>query len=644
MAEGLATCLDALAERFRCQQNEEGEAPIQRENLTMKTILAVIFSLTATAAGHAATTLLDFESPQKAQRVASIARFQQACRAAGRPESNMLVGLATSTEKVLPRDAAFNIVPARPIELRLARNEKESIQVAVLPAAEALRKVSVKASDLKSADGAVFRREHVDCDVVGYVETKKRPPYDVPHVGWWPDPILNFLGPVDVAAGDVQTFWIRFRAPKDQAPGVYRGTLTVAAENAAPQTLAVTLHVYPFTLPDHSPLPLAITFGPHDSPLPETQKEQAAWSKSDQYPLNAWKKQKLRWADMLADYYISYDSLYHREMPDFEVLEHLHRQGRLGAFNLGYYSQVGPKPGDVEAWKAQHLPRLQKAYAKAKELGLVDHAYIYGCDEAPPDLFGQVQQAAAILKAEFPGVPITTTTYDHSYGMDSVIRAMDGFCPLTPRFDPDKAAKARAAGKAVWWYICCGPHHPYANMFIEYPAIEGRLLMGAMTVKQRPEAFLYYQISIWNSCRPITSGPFTDWEPRSWTTYHGDGSWTCVGPGGAPVPTIRLENFRDGLEDYAYAVILEAIVRQREKAASPSAEQQQWLADARAALKVPESLVRTMTEYSREPAALYAWRDRLGDLIERSGSAQINPWGKHFSVRGSSTATRGERP
>ena len=134
----------------------------------------------------------------------------------------------------------------------------------------------------------------------------------------------------------------------------------------------------------------------------------------------------------------------------------------------------------------------------------------------------------------------------------SVIKSMDAFCPLTPSFDPAKAAKARAAGKQVWWYICCGPHHPHANMFIEYPAIEGRLLMGAMTAKQRPDGFLYYQISIWNSRQPITSGPFTDWDPRSWTTYHGDGSWTCVGPDGTPLPTIRLENFRDGLEDYAY--------------------------------------------------------------------------------------------
>ena len=103
------------------------------------------------------------------------------------------------------------------------------------------------------------------------------------------------------------------------------------------------------------------------------------------------------------------------------------------------------------------------------------------------------------------GVLVMTTTYDQSYGMQSAIKSMDAFCPLTPSFDPAKAAKARAAGKRVWWYICCGPHHPHANMFIEYPAIEGRLLMGAIAARQRPDGFLYYQISIWNSRRPITA-------------------------------------------------------------------------------------------------------------------------------------------
>ncbi len=551
--------------------------------------------------------------PARVARAAGIARLHRASQSAPPASADILVAAATSMEKILPRHGEIGAVPAREVSLSVARNETESLQLLVTPAgAGGLRGVTVTAGDLAGPGGSVFPKSRIDCDVVGYVETRSRPPYGSPHVGWWPDPILGFLGPVDIAAGDVQAFWIRVRAPKDQPPGVYRGTLTVSADGAAPQKVGLRVNVRPFALPDGSPLPLAITFAPHDHPTDGTKADQEAWRREPDYPINAWRARRLEWADFLADYRITYDSLYHQAVPDFEVLQRLKGQGRLGCFNLGYWYYYDDRPADFERWKAKTLPRLREGYARAKELGMLDHAYLYGCDEVPTNHFAWVERAAAILKAEFPGVPVLTTTYDDGFGATSGLRSIDGFCPLTPKYDRARADAARAAGRKVWWYICCGPRHPHANMFVEYPAIEGRLLMGAMTARERPDGFLYYQISIWNSRRPIASGPFTDWDPRSWTTYHGDGAWTCVGPGGAPVPTIRLENFRDGLDDFAAVRILEDLVKTRGAVAGTDPA---WLAAARAAIAVPESLVKSMTDYSRDPAALLAWRASVDDRI-----------------------------
>ena len=594
-------------------------------------VVCCLILLTTVSASPAEPPAERTAASQKAERSEAIARFQKACAEAGQPAATLLVGLASSMEKLLPRDTPFELKPAREINVSLARNEKESFQIAVVPVAAELKKVAVSVGDLKSATDAVFPRAQVECAVVGYVETKALPPYGTSHIGWWPDPILDFLGPVDVAAGDLQSFWIRVRASKDQVPGVYRGTLTVSAEGVAPQAFPLTLRVRSFTVPTHSPLPVAITFGPHDYPADEKQPLTGEWRSSPEYPVNAWKKHKLAWAEMLADYYINYDSLYRHGPPDFEVVKHLHERGQLVAFNLGNFD--GLARGGAAASDA--LNGLRTAYEQAVQMGVLDHAYIYGFDECKPERFPQLEKTAQTLRREFPGALLMTTSYDDSYGLDTVVKTMDAWCPLTPKFNPDQAAKARAAGRHVWWYICCGPHHPHANMFIEYPAIEARLLMGAMTAKQRPDGFLYYQVSIWNSRRPITSGPFTDWDPRSWTTYHGDGSWTCVGPDGTPLPTIRLENFRDGLEDYAYAVILEEIIRQREAAADTlSPAQKDWLAEAKTALPAPDTLLKSMTEYSRAPAQVYAWRDRIADLIDASGLAGVNPWGPNFGARG----------
>lgn len=544
---------------------------------------------------------------------------------------DMIVGFASSMEKILPRAQGLELQIRTTVSLSLARNEKESLQVIVLPLEKAAKNVTVCVADLQDAQGHIFPAEAIKVAPVGYVETKAVPPYGSPHVGWWPDPILEFMGPVDIQPRDAQAFWLRFRAGKQQPPGRYRGKLEVIVEDEPVYAFNLRVDVYPFVLPDRSPLDLAITFGPHDHPLDSTKAAQLEWRKSPDYPINAWKRHRLEWGDFLADYYITYDSLYHHSSPDFEILQRLQKRGQLGRFNLGYYAILGEKPEEQEAWRKNTLARIKAAYEQAKALGLLEHAYIYGCDENPEELFPGVERAARLLKQECPGVTIMTTTYDHSYGTQTVIKSMDAFCPLTPRYDRALAERVRAEGKQVWWYICCGPHHPYCNMFVEYPAIEGRLLMGAQTAKYRPDGFLYYQISIWNAQKPITSGPFTDWDPRSWTTYHGDGSWTCVGPDGTPLPTIRLENFRDGLEDYAYAVILEHIIQAYEAKPQLTAEEQAWLKEAKAALAVPEKLVKSMSEYSREPAELYAWRNRMARAICSSGMTDINPWPKIFS-------------
>ncbi|MFC1805963.1 glycoside hydrolase domain-containing protein, partial [Planctomycetota bacterium] len=378
-----------------------------------------------------------------------------------------MVGFADSMTKVLPRAGVPKLATASRVEVRLARNEKEALQVIVVPVERDLDKVKVRVRDLRGPGGALFPADRVDTVPVGYVQTKAVPPYGSSHVGWWPDPILDFLGAVDIAKGDAQAFWVRVRAPKGQAPGQYSGKLDVLIGGELAFTFDLGVRVYRFTLPDASPLPLAITFAPHDHPTAGTKAEQVEWRKSKDYPVNAWRAHAAEWADLLADYYITYDSLYGYQNwePDFTLLQRLHARGQLGRFNLGYYAKCPADPAAIEKWKASTLARLRPHYERAKALGILDRAYIYGCDEHKKGDFPHVQRAARLIKAAFPDVMVMTTTYDHNYGLDSAITAMDAFCPLTPRLDPAKAAKARAAGKQVWWYICCGPHHPHANMF-----------------------------------------------------------------------------------------------------------------------------------------------------------------------------------
>ena len=561
-------------------------------------------------------------------------RFRASCLGEGMKVPGMLLGKATSMEKVLPRDR-FNATPLTKegLGVRLARNEYESVQLLVAPDGKNLEGVKLRMEgDLTGQEGS-FSASNIECHVVGYVKTrsatcksgyteKKKGGCGYARntkpatVGWWPDPILGFLKGIKIKGHDVQSFWIRVRCPSEQKAGVYRGTLLLSAKDREDVRIPFSVRVNDFALDGKlPPLPLMVSCGaPHASALDGTASSKAAAKaieKEPKGPCNLYKKRLDDWIDFFADYGITHDHLYKRDFnkQTERAVKRLKSQGRLGLVNLCYWTQ--PKNGQtIEQWREKQIPPMRKAYEKAKELGILEHAHFYGCDEVTKETFETVRLAVQEIKKEFPDVPVSTTAKDPDLGVGSPLDGMDWFCPLTYYYDREKAEASRKAGHKVMWYVCCGPHPPHANMFIECQAIEGRMLMGAQSVKYRPDGFLYYQTVIWNSKKCIESGPFTSWNPRSWRNYNGDGSWVCAGPGGRPVPTIRLENFRDGMEDFAYAKILEA------KLASRGDKNDVWSEKAKKLLSVPSEVVDTLSNFSDDPAVLYRWRDEMADLIE----------------------------
>jgi hypothetical protein len=570
---------------------------------------------------------------RRERRRASVEGFIASCRAAGQKGDYCWVGKATAMDKILPR-ANFDAKGADRFSLKLARGEYESLQVLVMPSGGDLEGVMVKVSPLvreRAGEGGrdgerdVIPASAFKTSPVGYVQTVNPAPYPVGqnvatnlpggyirnrtrgYIGWHPDPILDHLDSASVKGDDVQSFWVRMKCPDNQRAGVYKGTVSVSGRGWS-KHFPISVRVYDFSVPKKSPLPMAITFGPG----PSTQfadAEQLAYAaklRKDQLsPINQWKKHEALWGDFLAEYYITMDNLYHRgDRVRWEVLKKLQGEGRLGLFNLGYWDY--PRRLDEESkkkWVDNVKKKYKPNYDKAKELGLLSHAYLYGCDEVHSNHFESIRWAISQLKRDFPGVPIFTTAYDRGFGMGTPLAEMDWFTPTTDMFEKDmeRIPASRAAGHQVWWYIACGQQAPRANLFVEGQPIEARQLMGAQTVKYRPDGFLYYQLSIWNCDRGISgSSTFTDWNPRSWTRFHGDGSWFCCRENGMPLATVRIENFRDGLEDYAYAMEYERRTGMK--------------------CEVPPEVCRTVWQYSDDPQVLYAWRDRIAEEIERAGT------------------------
>ena len=86
------------------------------------------------------------------------------------------------------------------------------------------------------------------------------------------------------------------------------------------------------------------------------------------------------------------------------------------------------------------------------------------------------------------------------------------------------------------------------------------------------------------------------------------GNLIYPGRNGALLPSLRLENLRDGIEDHEYLAILS-----REAAKLPAAHPLRKKAEAR--LKVPSSVAESVTRYSPDPANLQVYRRAVAEMI-----------------------------
>ncbi|MBR4615749.1 MAG: DUF4091 domain-containing protein, partial [Kiritimatiellae bacterium] len=205
------------------------------------------------------------------------------------------------------------------------------------------------------------------------------------------------------------------------------------------------------------------------------------------------------------------------------------------------------------------------------------------------------------LKADFPGLPVMTTTKmfkDLAQGKTNGFHCVttDWYCPVSNDYDEKWAEYLRGRGKKVWWYTCCGPCYPYANMAsLEYPLIEGRLVLGYLTWLYRADGFLFWHVNNWragNAPMDESDTYFPDWNTWNHLGVPGDGIFLYPGKEHV-LPSIRFANIRDGEEDYEYLL----------------------RAERRLGRKAVEEMVRTIarstTDFTYSPQELAALRDRL---------------------------------
>jgi len=516
---------------------------------------------------------------------------------------------ADTMEKVF-RDEPWSRPAAEKLAIEAAKGEVEGIQLVVAAAGkEDLRAVALEVSDLAGQSGAAIARANVSWNPVGYVETEK-PNYPVRKVGWWPDPLLPPAA-FDVKSGQVQPVWLSVRVPADARAGLYRGQVTVRLAGGHEQRVPLEVRVWNFAVPQRQHL---------ETSFPLYVDALQKFYKLPKLPIETYEK----WIDFLMDRRISIRlSDWPNYAADVERLaaRQLDRGG--SAFCLGdAWFQQGPAEARRKH-NAEIVAQFKRLYDRAKTRGWIDRAYVYCHDEIGKEQYPFARELYGEMKKAMPDLRLMQTFYK-----DSPIAALDDvldiWAPNTARYRASEFQPQQAKGDGVWWYVCCGPGKPFANLMIEWPAIDHRVLLW-QNWKFHVTGFLYWGLNVWrDNLEGERRWPEAKWNPATWRNeagkaHNGDGQLLYPGPGCQPLSSIRLENLRDGIEDYEYFWLLSDAVARLKKA--DAVKHRSLIAEAEKALAVDPAVTMDLTHFTSDPQVLRKARAELARLIERTQAA-----------------------
>ena len=442
------------------------------------------------------------------------------------------------------------------ISIRMARNERESAQVLVsMPADLEWTACELDLPTLKLVDGTPLAGD-LKWERQGYLA---REPGFTPHPcaipdaeRWFPELLLP-AAPMRVRACSTQGAWITVYAASNAVPGVYRGEIAVKEKGEVKSRIPLAVTVAPVTIPHRFTMPNAFA-------LMDCNTRRAYGAD--------WKKFRREAQDIMLDHRLNPDDISRTELPEIEDLLHARERG-MNCFNL---LNVVPKPKKPttmvlickpeevfnEKYYEYFFGKVKPFVEELKKYGLEKDAYVYGFDERGPEFYEGIRTFWERMQKEIPGIPLMNTAKNYKNyvsgkrkGDESLLMG-DWYCPVL--WDHDFAVSEeirRKTGKKVWWYTCCGPR------FCDYESnpVERRIF-GLETWQVKADGYLYWMVNYWN--RPGRFSESDTYFPDFKTGHaagHAGGGWLMF-PGEQHVlPSIRLAQIRDGMEDYEYAVM-----------------------------------------------------------------------------------------
>ena len=504
----------------------------------------------------------------------------------------------------------------QPLEVWCARNEYEGCVFGVRANVD-VHGLRLEATDLVSENGRISK-DNIRLSFIGFIPVPKNTP-DTPEEELEriapfdaPDPLLD-VETLDVKGGETQPCYFLVYVPKDVEPGEYRGNVTVSSREGE-DSLEVVVHVYPITLPDRRSLYVTNWFSLDKI---ASAYHVQLWSE------DFWKVFE-KWIAMMAEYrqnvfWVPIDTVkvsagedgYSFDFSRFDrYVELLFKYGadRIEITHVAGFKKWGSAeialrgfevayPGGVTKTEdgSKILPHLLPALERhLEEKGWLDKAMIHIADEPTEDGLEAWINVSKLVHEYAPRIRRIDAI--ETVGFEGYLEV---WVPTLQHFDDwmDEYVKAMEEGYEVWFYTCCNPTGRYPNRFLDYSLLKTRILHW-INYAYGLKGYLHWGFNWWGE------DPFGEPNPK---LPPGDTHISYPGEKG-PIPSLRLEAMRDGLEDYEYLKLLEEeIVNVKHRLGGKALA----LPFERRALEICRRAVPSITDYTRDADFLMKVRDDI---------------------------------
>jgi hypothetical protein len=490
--------------------------------------------------------------------------------------SNLKIWSAPSIYKLF-KDQSPPIAQFPYVQVSAAKNEPESFQL-IINANNDLENLQISFSNLSlfesgASNGATtISNESFTIKLVEWVEISIIPDTQGDY-GFWPDPLPAYHS-FDLIQGMGQPLWITVRPPENVQTGNYSGSIYITWNGGA-EEIPFHLQVFGFILDSDTHLRSA--WGIHSGNLntyhgltTEAQKREIVelYSQYMKYLRIEYQNSYYAYTEytdsppFAKDYWVEVIPVTFGNPTntsatiDFTTFalwaEKYLDNMSFKSFNIpfprvNFLPQFNGYDRFTSGYNASFISYLSEICSALESHNWLSKAYYYIFDEPLIYEYEDIIRTVELCRQAAPDLKILLTEPPCS----ALNHSIDIWVPYTLEYDEAIAQNQIAQGDESWWYTYAHPKSPYANLFINEPGFDHRILFWTIFL-QNVTGFLYWGVDVWQY-QDVWKEPMTVLYGNGdgYIFYNPDKSGIPSGPIiSGPVSSVRAELIREGIEDY----------------------------------------------------------------------------------------------